>query len=360
MNPTTEALCLLLKVALTNDDDVTMPSAIVWADLLNMARSQGVIAIVMHGLQQLMKKGYQPLNLDGKINLEGNLMSLSIERMYERQLLSAVELSNLWHDNGGIRTWVLKGFAFAAYYPVPAKRPASDLDCYLGTQYEAGNRVVEAKGIKVDREDYRHATFQYRHVFVENHKICTTVRGSRQRKRFERYLRSLLANEPTTRIAHSHLELPCDRFNALYFLQHSHRHFLREGITLRYICDWAMMLQHAQCFDTDFWQVCAQNDLLPFAETMTRLAQVVCGVKATWLKPGEAQLQRQDVMLLNDCSHIANNAIKYGNSLKAHLQMVKNMLAMRWKYKYFSNRSMGVELICSVWSNWFEKVPKVD
>ena len=40
--------------------------------------------------------------------------------------------------------------------------------------------------------------------------------------------------------------------------------------------------------------------------------------------------------------------------------MVKNMLAMRWKYKYFSNRSMGVELICSVWSNWFEKVPKVD
>ena len=210
MNPTTEALCLLLKVALTTDDDVAMPSAIVWADLLNMARSQGVIAIVMHGLQQLMKKGYQPLNLDGKINLEGNLMSLSIERMYERQLVSAVELSNLWHDNGGIRTWVLKGFAFAAYYPVPAKRPASDLDCYLGTQYEAGNRVVEAKGIKVDREDYRHATFQYRHVFVENHKICTTVRGSRQRKRFERYLRSLLANEPTTRIAHSHLELPCD------------------------------------------------------------------------------------------------------------------------------------------------------
>lgn len=56
MNPTTEALCLLLKVALTTDDDVAMPSAIVWADLLNMARSQGVIAIVMHGLQQLMKK----------------------------------------------------------------------------------------------------------------------------------------------------------------------------------------------------------------------------------------------------------------------------------------------------------------
>ena len=30
--------------------------------------------------------------------------------------------------------------------------------------------------------------------------------------------------------------------NALYFLQHCHRHFLREGITLRYICDWAMFL----------------------------------------------------------------------------------------------------------------------
>lgn len=138
---------------------------------------------------------------------------------------------------------MLKGFAFAQYYPKPLQRLASDMDCYLCGQYEEGNKEVELHGIKVEREDYRHATFQYKDVFVENHKICTTVRGKRQRKCFEAYLRSLLENEPTVDIDGSYLEMPCDRFNTLYFLQHCHRHFLREGITLRYICDWAMILK---------------------------------------------------------------------------------------------------------------------
>jgi len=52
--------------------------------------------------------------------------------------------------------------------------------------------TMEALGLEVNREDYRHSTFTYKNIHVENHKICTTVRGKRQRKIFERYLRSLL------------------------------------------------------------------------------------------------------------------------------------------------------------------------
>ena len=238
------------------------------------------------------------------------------------------------------------------------QRLASDMDCYLCGKYEDGNREMERMGIVVSREDYRHSTFLYKDVFVENHKICTTVRGKKQRKRFEAYLRSLLENEPTVCIDDSYLEQPCDRFNALYFLQHCHRHFLREGITLRYICDWAMILKSADCFDSEFWNECDKNDLKTFAESMTRMAYVVCGVKAPWLN-GDVMLQIQDRMLLDDCYCIADNAIKYGNSVKAHIQMVKNMLGMRWKYNYFSQRSMEIELISSVWSNWVEKEPKI-
>lgn len=119
-----------------------------------------------------------------------------------------------------------------------------------------------------------------------------------------------------------------------------------------------MILHGARCFDSEFWIVCDKNDLKPFAESMTRLAYVVCGVKAPWMN-GDVMLQIQDKMLLDDCYRIADNAIKYGNSLKAHVQMVKNMLGMRWKYKYFSQRSMEIELISSVWSNWVEKDPKI-
>lgn len=357
MDQTKEGLYALIRIALTSKLPRLFPESVDWNELCTYANMQGVAAIAMDGLQTLMELGFSPIGLNARIKLQWFGQRLSIEKRHTKQLQSSIELASIWHKSG-IRTLVLNGFAFAQYYPKPKQRLASDMDCYLCGKYEEGNQDVERLGIKVEREDYRHSTFQFKDVFVENHKICTTVRGKKQRKLFEAYLRTLLENEPTNKINESYLEQPCDRFNALYFLQHCHRHFLREGITLRYICDWAMILQSAGCFESEFWLVCEKNDLRPFAESMTRLAYMVCGVKAPWIDD-EVALQVQDKRLLDDCYHIADNAIKYGNTFKAHLQMVKNMLGMRWKYKYFSRRSMEVELISSVWSNWVEKDPKI-
>ena len=353
-----EALFLLLRAALTADCRFVMPSGIDWTRLIHNAKTQGVAAIALDGLQILTNNtAYEPHGLEKTAKLQWFAVSQCIEKRYERQLASANELSRLWHRNG-IRTLVLKGFAFADYYPQPCHRLASDMDCYLCGRYEDGNKAVELLGIKVDREDYRHSTFMFKDVYVENHKICTTVRGLPQRKRFEASLCSLLENEKTRFLGDSFLEKPCDRFNALYFLQHAHRHFLREGITLRHVCDWAMIVNKAHCFDNDFWTSCRNNDLMPFAETMTRLARKVCGVQAEWL-PNDVKLEKHDMLLLEDCFCIERNAVRYGNHWKAHLQMVNNMLSMRWKYKYFSNRPLIVELLSLVWSNWFEKDPDI-
>ncbi len=167
---------------------------------------------------------------------------------------------------------------------------------------------------------------------------------------------------PTSRIGESELEQPCLMFNALYFLQHAHRHFLREGITLRYICDWAMILKaiaNDNDFDLDeFWEQCSSNDLKSFVESMSRLAYHVCGVKASWFND-DVELRQQDQMLLDDCYNIKENAIEYGDDMKAHMQMVKNMYQQRWKYKYFSEDSFLKDTLISIWCVYFEKNPQV-
>lgn len=242
MGQTELALYCLLKEGLGTGLTEEMPVDVNWKKLVEIARIQGVLAISMDGLQRLFKyNDYKPIGLDLRTKLEWYAMSVTIEKSYKKQFLSANELSKIWHSYN-IRTLLLKGFAYAAYYPKPFLRPASDMDCYLCGKYEEGNNAMEKLGISVNREDYRHSTFYFQNIFVENHKICTTVRGSRQRKHFELYLRSLLEKEDTETIKDSFLEKPCDRFNVLFYLQHCHRHFLREGITLRYICDWAMMI----------------------------------------------------------------------------------------------------------------------
>lgn len=371
----------LLHIALTDSRDYLIPEDVNWTELFQLACNQGVVALVCDGLQEIADAGVKISALTDsvhgkrlKLSLIGQAMA--VKETGERQMDSAKQLSKLWAKNG-IRTLVLKGMAFGSYYPIPNHRFCVDMDCYLtwfkvqGSRFkkednvvgawELGNSLIERQGIEVKKEDYRHSTFFFGDLHVENHKICTTVRGRKQRKVFEKYLRGLLENEPTTRIADSNLEVPCPMFNALYFLQHAHRHFLRECVTLRHICDWAMITD--KCKDKINWDefrtIAEQNDLLSFAESMTRLAKVVCGVKCDALIK-EYAMQPQDRMLLDDCYAISDNVIKYGNDFKAHLQMVKNLINQRWKHKYFSKYSFITEILTSVWGVFFEKNPEID
>lgn len=365
MRRTEQVLFKLLHIALTDSKDFDIPENTDWEKIFKMSCDQGVVALVYDGLQRVSDAGI-------KINVltddtQGQILKLTmigrameIEETCRKQQLSAIQLSELWADHG-IRTLVMKGMAFGSYYPIPNHRPCSDMDCYLCGKFEEGDKVVEQQGIEVNKEDYRHSTFFYGNLHVENHKICTTVRGVRQRKVFEKYLRGLLESKPTTRIGDSSLEVPCPMFNALYFLQHAHRHFLREGITLRHICDWAMIID--KCKEKIDWKefkvVAEKNEILCFAESISRLANIVCGVNCAPIVK-DYKMQIQDRMLLDDCYAISCNVIKYGNDFKAHLQMVKNIINQRWKHKYFSDHSFITEIFTSVWGVFFEKNPEIE
>lgn len=354
---TKETLNKLIQLGLGSVNDFNLPKNANWNELIDISLAQGVCAIAFDGFHKLSVEGVVPEMLLMKWYGMFNLIKTKWQAQYD----SAEKLSSKWKSHD-IRTLVLKGFAFGRYYPNPSSRPANDLDCYLCGKYEDANLIAENLGCEVSREDYRHSTFTYKNVHVENHKICTTVRGKKQRKVFERYLRDLLENKPTSKIGDSELDQPCLMFNALYFLQHAHRHFLREGITLRNICDWAMILKvidNDKDFELEeFRKQCSLNDLKPFAESMTRLAYHVCGVKTSWLKD-DVDLRQQDQMLLDDCYKIKENAIEYGDDIKAHIQMVKNMYQQRWKFKYFSDDSFLKDVVTSVWALFFEKEPKI-
>ena len=116
----------------------------------------------------------------------------------------------------------------------------------------------------------------------------------------------------------------------------------------------------SQDFDMEkFWSQCEKNDLKPFAESMSRVVNYVCAVEAPWLSDGDTCLQKQDQMLLDDCFNLTRNAIKYGNNLKAHVQIVKNIVQQRWKYKYFSEDSFWKDILVSVWCVLFESKPVI-
>ena len=128
MNLTKEALYALIRMALVGEVPMAFPESVDWNELLEYTRMQGVAAIAMDGLQTLMNKtGFAPVGLDVKTKLQWYALAMSIEKRHTKQLGSSKEVASVWHG-AGIRTLVLKGFAFAQYYPKPMQRLASDMD----------------------------------------------------------------------------------------------------------------------------------------------------------------------------------------------------------------------------------------
>lgn len=347
----------LLRGSFDEGDIVGNSPSSDWKEVLRLAQQQGVVAMSFVGVSQLREDQRPPV----EIYLEWLGLSDIVHRKSIEQFETAARLAAFWKKHG-IRTVVIKGISNAVLYPRPTFRPASDFDCFLCGQYEDGNKCIESLGYSVGRSDYRHAVFNFENLHVENHRFCTTIRGDKQRKLFEKRLQSLLIDATPVKVQGTQIELPPLLFRALYFLQHAHRHFLREGITLRYICDWAMIIKAGKnsnldnVFNDDFWEECKKNDLLPFAETMTRLACFVCGVSPSW-QVGQVHLTQIDLRVVDDCFGFHKNAVKYGNGFFAHIQIAMNIMKNGWKFRHFSQYSNFRYLISSIVSLFFEKKP---
>ena len=380
-----EALFKLLRIALGTEAEASVPEGVDWPALVALATEQGVAAIAYDGLQKCYDADPRlllPLDKEFKqVKYDWFGAVLNVEMQCETQWKAVTELGSKFRS-AGLRTLVLKGFAVSECYPEPRHRYSCDFDCFLmgeGTvtdrsAYELGNLAMEAEGVKVRRFHYKHSSFQFKGMHVENHQFLTGWRGSARWKRFELELERMLEPEGALRPLNiagvfgegktdedSGLLVGSPLFNALFLTRHAFQHFLIEGgITLRHICDWAMFLKHYRSeLDWDaFMSVCSRYGLDRFEESMTRLAEYVCGVG-----DGEAAgagtcaarpLGDADRRLLDDtlsyCEHSVESGDRFG--------IVRQILRSAWKFRDFSDETRLGCLLRHARGFFFDREPK--
>ena len=175
-------------------------------------------------------------------------------------------------------------------------------------------------------------------------------------------------------------------FNALFLTRHAQVHFLIEdGISLRHVCDWAMFLKrYRQEFDREeFMSICSRYGLSRFAESMTRLAEYVCGVPASAesaqrggaaepcrLTPADrrmlddiltigersgsaepSRLTPADRRMLDDILAIGERSGSVGGRLGIALRILRS----GWKFRLFSDETRLGCLLRYVWGYFFVK-----
>lgn len=97
-----------------------------WEQFYRLAQKQGVVAILFEVLREIPQEMAPPRT----IMLKWIAQALSIEEQMRKKEAIASELAERLAARG-IRTMVLKGLAYASYYPNPYHRESGDLDCYF-------------------------------------------------------------------------------------------------------------------------------------------------------------------------------------------------------------------------------------
>lgn len=351
---TSEALFALIRSGL-QIENANLEGKINWEELYYLASEQGVIAIVSEGISKELDGGYNVDDLSTSVRQQFAFDLIGVELDYNSSWQSAKNLAELYHEHG-IRTFGLKGFVTSSFYPKPMQRVFCDFDCFL-SDFNKGNELAKQRGIEV-AGNYKHATFNFETIHVENHQFCTRFRGRNKAYQFEMLLQKIMQKGNVEYLCNSFIEKPSPLFNALFLTYHAHGHFFAERVSIRQVVDWAMLMKYYGKDGVewkDFEDICYKFGLLSFAQTMSRVSRQLCHVEIPFECSSDDLL---DKMLLDDIFSEAQIHVEYGTGMKARWQVLRNKYKERWKYRYFSDQTFASALWQQVWGVISDHAPQ--
>jgi hypothetical protein len=264
---------------------------------------------------------------------EGIPSVIQAEKRWEEQLKIATELAGTLEKNG-VRMLLLKGIGLSQCYPEPRHRESGDIDIYLFGDYEKGNRIAEKMlGAKVEKFSKKEDHIVIGDYQFDNH-ISFVWPANRKKAEFDTYLKRLLENAELPRIAGTSILLPPANFNLLFLLSHSYSHFMREGMPLRQMTDFACFLKKYES-ELDWKQsmeALSLYGLKRFADAVVAFIATYFDIRLSY-KPEVSELVLERMM--NEILY-GDHAIVYPNSrLASKIYIAKNAWRYRWRYNAF-------------------------
>ena len=238
-----------------------------WEQLYRFSKKHGIVAFIFDAIKVVPKEFAPPK----PITIKWIAHTLSIEDQMKKKERVAIEFAEELSKRD-IQTTVLKGLAYASYYPNPYHREYGDLDCYLMGKKDEGDKITIEIGGKMEEAGYKHSHLYYKGLTIENHNYLTSFDNTKLGIKTEQLLQKHIS-EGCRPIGDTKLQNPSADFNALFLIKHAQRHFIKEGICVRHLLDWAFFLKSES--QNVNWEkiipIMNECRILEFAKVMTRL-----------------------------------------------------------------------------------------
>lgn len=221
----------------------SFPNAIDWNSVEILAKQQGLLGVLVDGVNQLPLSNRPPQIM--WLKWIGEMMQWK-EQRYALYRKAVAELGAFYTAHG-YQMMVLKGLACGLDWPKPEHRPYGDIDIWLfGKQKEADEtlRQTQGPGFKVDNSHHHHTVFQWQGFTVENHYDFVNVHHQKSNVELEKIFKELATDDHhSVELNGVKVYLPSPNLHALFLIKHLVNHFAAEKITLRQVLDWAFFVK---------------------------------------------------------------------------------------------------------------------
>lgn len=323
-----------------------------WGPIYQLSKKQGVVAIIFDAIKNIPKEIAPPK----AVALKWLSNALSIEQQMKKKESIAIEFAEKLSERG-IQAIVLKGLAYASYYPNPYHRESGDLDCYLMGKKDEGDKITVEIGGKMEEAGYKHSHLYYKGLTIENHNYLTSFDNTKLGVKTEQLLQMVIC-EGYRPIGNTKLYNPSADFNALFLIKHAQRHFMKEGICVRHLLDWAFFLkvETKNVNWSNVVPIMKECRILGFAKVMTRLCIERLGVNVD-IEELSSPMKITDAVLADILSEQPD--LFHENFVQKIGRIIRRFYRM-WKF-----RSLADESYCRlVWnslafSSYLKRNPKL-
>lgn len=237
-------LLSLLRYSLSQTCDFTVhPTAEEWQQLYAEAVRQSVVGVTFDGVNRLRGGQRPPLPLMAQWAAEAE----AIRGLNRLLTAESARLTRLFESEGHA-TAILKGQANARYYPEPSLRQPGDIDIWVSGGQERVTALLRRLGMA---DDETAVCYQHLHLPPNSEGIEVEVHFHpspshtlpRCNQRLQEYLEGLLAGGVP--LCDEGFRVPPLRFALVMQLAHIRHHLRGEGIGLRQLTDYYLLLRHS-------------------------------------------------------------------------------------------------------------------
>ena len=245
----TSAIFLFLNYCLGKKVDMSMVVAkIDWRQLYTFASRQALLGFCFDGIERLTKEFSEelkqnPMGRDLLMTWMGAAQQIRRQNMKVNAV--AGKLYSKFREDG-LRCCILKGQGNALMYPNPYSRTPGDIDVWVNASREQITEYAKKHFEIGDDIRFHHLETSFDGVPVELHFfpgiMNNPIYNVRLQKWFKRNADLQCSNVVSLPDGIGEIAIPTMAFNVIYQLTHLYHHFFDEGIGMRQIIDYFLVV----------------------------------------------------------------------------------------------------------------------